>query len=68
MLTNEVAMDVMNIDIQMISQESMEPKGIHVRSIFNHLVVQKPRKVFKDKIQSTDRVGNYQHNGVRTEF
>jgi hypothetical protein len=32
-------MDVMNIDIQMISQEPMEPKGIQVRSIFNHLVV-----------------------------
>jgi len=51
MLTNKVAMDIMSIDIQMINQEPMEPERIHVRSIFNHLVVQKPRKVFKDEIQ-----------------
>ncbi len=68
MLTNKVAMDVMSIDIQMISHEPMEPKGIQVCSIFNHLIVQKPKNVFIDKIKNIDQVGNYQHNGVRTEF
>jgi hypothetical protein len=68
MLTNEVAMDVMNVDIQMINQELMKPKGIQVRSIFSHSVVQKPKKVFRNKIKSIDQVGNYQHNGVRTKF
>jgi len=46
----------------------MELKGIQVCSIFYHLVVQKPRKVFRDEIKSIDRVGNYQPNDVRTEF
>jgi hypothetical protein len=56
MLTNEVAKEVMSIDIHMISQEPMEPKGIQVRSIFSYSIVKNLERFSKTKLKALTKL------------